>query len=154
MCLSSRLTHLLDKSDFLTFPVGVQPSATSLKQSVKDRLGPLMPPSSDPPQDSSGGSQVRADAPSSCLPVKILTGRRQAFYFSASQNSSKVSVKDRLGFSAKPAASVEKVNVCFCSGETEALFLNRANVANARFSSRRCSPPPRASPRPFTTPPL
>ncbi|KAM9408799.1 RNA-binding protein 26 [Pholidichthys leucotaenia] len=57
------------------------PSATSLKQSVKDRLGPLLPANPEPSQDSSV----------------------------ASQNSSKPSVKDRLGFSAKPAAAVEKV---------------------------------------------
>lgn len=59
----------------------MQPSATSLKQSVKDRLGPLLTVNSEPSQDSSV----------------------------ASQNPSKVSVKDRLGFSAKPAAPVEKV---------------------------------------------
>lgn len=59
----------------------MQPSATSLKQSVKDRLGPLLSSNSEPSQDSSV----------------------------ASQNPSKVSVKDRLGFSAKPAAPVEKV---------------------------------------------
>ncbi|XP_069553914.1 RNA-binding protein 26 [Brachyistius frenatus] len=57
-----------------------QPAATSLKQSVKDRLGPLLPANSEPSQDSSVTSQ-----------------------------NSKVSVKDRLGFSAKPAAPVEKV---------------------------------------------
>ncbi|GLD55986.1 RNA-binding protein 26 [Lates japonicus] len=59
----------------------MQPSATSLKQSVKDRLGPMLPANSEPSQDSS----------------------------IASQNPSKVSVKDRLGFSSKPAAPVEKV---------------------------------------------
>ncbi|XP_026234339.1 LOW QUALITY PROTEIN: RNA-binding protein 26 [Anabas testudineus] len=59
----------------------MQPPATSLKQSVKDRLGPLLPANSEPAQDSSV----------------------------ASQNPSKVSVKDRLGFSAKPAAPFEKV---------------------------------------------
>lgn len=59
----------------------MQPSATSLKQSVKDRLGPLLTSNSEPSQDS-------------CV---------------ASQNPSKVSVKERLGFSAKPAAPVEKV---------------------------------------------
>ncbi|XP_047219461.1 RNA-binding protein 26 [Girardinichthys multiradiatus] len=58
----------------------LQPSVAPLKQSVKDRLGPLMPANSEPTQDSSV----------------------------ASQNTSKVSVKDRLGFSPKPAA-VEKV---------------------------------------------
>ncbi|AWP01291.1 putative RNA-binding protein 26-like [Scophthalmus maximus] len=57
------------------------PSATSLKQSVKDRLGPMLPANSEPSQDSSV----------------------------ASQNPSKVSVKDRLGFSSKPASPVEKV---------------------------------------------
>ncbi|KAF3832807.1 hypothetical protein F7725_026472 [Dissostichus mawsoni] len=56
------------------------PSATSLKQSVKDRLGPML--NSEPSQDSSVASQ---------------------------QNSSKMSVKDRLGFSAQPAAPAEKV---------------------------------------------
>uniref|UniRef100_A0A672INT1 RNA binding motif protein 26 n=1 Tax=Salarias fasciatus TaxID=181472 RepID=A0A672INT1_SALFA len=59
----------------------VQPPVTSLKQSVKDRLGPLLPANSEPSQESSV----------------------------ASQNSSKLSVKDRLGFSGKPAAPVEKV---------------------------------------------
>ncbi|CAL1603638.1 unnamed protein product [Knipowitschia caucasica] len=54
---------------------------TSLKQSVKDRLGPLVTPSPEPTQDSSVEPQ----------------------------NSSKPSVKERLGFSAKPAAPVEKV---------------------------------------------
>lgn len=62
-------------------PQPTMPSATSLKQSVKDRLGPMLPANSEPSQDSSV----------------------------ASQNSSKLSVKDRLGFSAKPAAPVEKV---------------------------------------------
>ncbi|XP_037546109.1 RNA-binding protein 26 [Nematolebias whitei] len=64
-------------------PQPTPPSDTSLKQSVKDRLGPLMPANPEPPQDSSR----------------------------ASQNSSKVSVKDRLGFSAKPAASAETSQV-------------------------------------------
>ncbi|XP_041842836.1 RNA-binding protein 26 isoform X2 [Melanotaenia boesemani] len=54
------------------------PAATSPKQSVKDRLGPLVPADPEPSQDSS-------------------------------QSASKVSVKDRLGFSAKTAAPVEKV---------------------------------------------
>ncbi|RVE74366.1 hypothetical protein OJAV_G00021410 [Oryzias javanicus] len=61
-----------------------QPAAlpeTSVKQSIKDRLGPMLPANSEPSQESSV----------------------------ASQNASKVSVKDRLGFSAKPAAPVEKV---------------------------------------------
>lgn len=57
------------------------PLATSLKQSVKDRLGPMLPPNSEAPQDPSG----------------------------AAQNSSKLSVKERLGFPPKPAAPVEKV---------------------------------------------
>lgn len=57
------------------------PPATSLKQSVKDRLGPLVTSSPEPTPDSSVDSQ----------------------------NSSKPSVKERLGFSAKPAAPVEKV---------------------------------------------
>lgn len=57
------------------------PSATSLKQSVKDRLGPLVTVNSEPSQDSGV----------------------------ASQNPSKLSVKERLGFSAKPTAPVEKV---------------------------------------------
>lgn len=35
-----------------------QPSATSLKQSVKDRLGPLISSNSEPSQDSSVASQV------------------------------------------------------------------------------------------------
>ncbi|XP_033839524.1 RNA-binding protein 26 isoform X2 [Periophthalmus magnuspinnatus] len=57
------------------------PPSTSLKQSVKDRLGPLVTSSSEPTQDSSVDSQ----------------------------NISKPSVKERLGFSARPAAPVEKV---------------------------------------------
>lgn len=61
--------------------LAMQPSATSLKQSVKDRLGPLITANSEPSQDSSTDSQ----------------------------NPSKMSVKERLGFSAKPAAPVEKV---------------------------------------------
>uniref|UniRef100_UPI0037E87AE6 RNA-binding protein 26 isoform X2 n=1 Tax=Semicossyphus pulcher TaxID=241346 RepID=UPI0037E87AE6 len=66
----------------LTQPQPAMPSATSLKQSVKDRLGPMLTANSEPSQDSSV----------------------------ASQNPSKVSVKDRLGLpSAKPAAPVEKV---------------------------------------------
>ncbi|XP_061671093.1 RNA-binding protein 26 isoform X2 [Syngnathoides biaculeatus] len=56
------------------------PLATSLKQSVKDRLGPLLTVNSESSQDSS----------------------------ITSQNTAKVSVKDRLGFTAKPAP-VEKV---------------------------------------------
>ncbi|CAJ1049523.1 RNA-binding protein 26 [Xyrichtys novacula] len=63
-----------------TQPQPAMPMATSLKQSVKDRLGPLLTASSEPSQDSSV----------------------------ASQNPSKVSVKDRLGL-PKPAAPVEKV---------------------------------------------
>uniref|UniRef100_A0A8C7YR13 RNA binding motif protein 26 n=1 Tax=Oryzias sinensis TaxID=183150 RepID=A0A8C7YR13_9TELE len=55
---------------------------TSVKQSIKDRLGPMLPVNSEPSQESSA----------------------------ASQNASKVSVKDRLGFSAKQAAPVEKVS--------------------------------------------
>lgn len=35
-----------------------QPSATSLKQSVKDRLGPLVTVNSEPSQDSGVASQV------------------------------------------------------------------------------------------------
>ncbi|XP_061742911.1 RNA-binding protein 26-like isoform X2 [Nerophis ophidion] len=58
-----------------------QPSATSLKQSVKDRLGPLLTANSEPSQDSTV----------------------------AAQNSAKASVKERLGFSTKPATPVEKV---------------------------------------------
>ncbi|XP_072320646.1 RNA-binding protein 26 isoform X2 [Eucyclogobius newberryi] len=57
------------------------PPATSLKQSVKDRLGPLVTPSPEPTQDSSVDSQ----------------------------NPLKLSVKERLGFTAKPAPPVEKV---------------------------------------------
>lgn len=57
------------------------PAAISLKQSVKDRLGPLVTSSSEPAPDSSVDSQT----------------------------SAKPSVKERLGFSAKPAAPVEKV---------------------------------------------
>lgn len=43
--------------------VVLQPSATTLKQSVKDRLGPLMPENSEPIQDSSVASQVCVDGP-------------------------------------------------------------------------------------------
>ncbi|XP_034048982.1 RNA-binding protein 26 isoform X2 [Thalassophryne amazonica] len=60
----------------------VMPSTTSLKQSVKDRLGPLLTQSSESSQES-------------CI---------------ASQNATKGSVKDRLGFSGNPTiVSVEKV---------------------------------------------
>ncbi|CAL8350254.1 unnamed protein product [Merluccius merluccius] len=54
---------------------------TSLKQSVKDRLGPLLTGPSEPPHD----------------------------HTDASQNSAKMSVKERLGFPVKPALPVEKV---------------------------------------------
>ncbi|XP_028972554.2 RNA-binding protein 26 isoform X2 [Esox lucius] len=59
-------------------PQPLMQSATSLKQSVKDRLGPLPADSSEPAQDSS----------------------------TASQNASKsnLSVKDRLGVSSKPGS--------------------------------------------------
>lgn len=93
-----------------------QPSATSLKQSVKDRLGPMLPANSEPSQDSSIASQV-------CVGVMVFSFF--CIYLSKSvegvykhhvfpplaQNPSKVSVKDRLGFSSKPAAPVEKVSV-------------------------------------------
>lgn len=57
------------------------PPATSLKQSVKDRLGPLLTVNSEPIQDSGV----------------------------APQNVSKTSIKERLGIAAKPAAPIEKV---------------------------------------------
>ncbi|XP_007560153.1 RNA-binding protein 26 [Poecilia formosa] len=80
-------------------------SATTLKQSVKDRLGPLMPPNSEPTQDSSV----------------------------ASQNASKVSVKDRLGFSPKPAAPVEKVSST-SMGITKTVYNPAARKAAQRTS--------------------
>nr|XP_040058663.1 RNA-binding protein 26 isoform X2 [Gasterosteus aculeatus aculeatus] len=57
-------------------------ASDTLKQSVKDRLGPLLNANSEFPHATSVASQ---------------------------QTPSKMSVKDRLGFSAKPAAPVEKV---------------------------------------------
>uniref|UniRef100_A0A674NFR5 RNA binding motif protein 26 n=1 Tax=Takifugu rubripes TaxID=31033 RepID=A0A674NFR5_TAKRU len=82
-----------------------QPPATSLKQSVKDRLGPLLTVNSEPSQ----GSTI------------------------ASQNPSKTSVKERLGFSTKPAAPVEKV---FSSsmGLTKTVY-NPAAITAAQNSS-------------------
>ncbi|XP_029000402.1 RNA-binding protein 26 [Betta splendens] len=74
-------TERQGQSHLQQLPQPPMPSATALKQSVKDRLGPLVPPNSEPPQDSSVDSQ----------------------------NSNKVSVKDRLGFSTKVASPVEKV---------------------------------------------
>ncbi|XP_011608386.1 RNA-binding protein 26 isoform X1 [Takifugu rubripes] len=87
-----------------TQPV-TQPPATSLKQSVKDRLGPLLTVNSEPSQ----GSTI------------------------ASQNPSKTSVKERLGFSTKPAAPVEKV---FSSsmGLTKTVY-NPAAITAAQNSS-------------------
>ncbi|XP_054626022.1 RNA-binding protein 26 isoform X2 [Dunckerocampus dactyliophorus] len=64
-------------------PQPVTPSATSLKQSVKYRLGPLLPANSEPSKDSIVSAQI--------------------------QNPAKASVKERLGFSTKLAAPVEKV---------------------------------------------
>uniref|UniRef100_A0A8C5GZG0 C3H1-type domain-containing protein n=1 Tax=Gouania willdenowi TaxID=441366 RepID=A0A8C5GZG0_GOUWI len=58
-----------------------QPPATSLKQSVKDRLGPLLPSNSESSEDPSV----------------------------TPQNPTKMSVKDRLDFSVKPVAPVDKV---------------------------------------------
>ncbi|XP_077395307.1 RNA-binding protein 26-like [Festucalex cinctus] len=78
---SDGLGHGLSHIQQLQSQPAIQPSATSLKQSVKDRLGPLLTANSEPSQDSSV----------------------------ASQNPAKVSVKERLGFSTKPAAPVEKV---------------------------------------------
>lgn len=60
-----------------------QPEATSLKQSVKDRLGPLPSTSAEPLHDATPPSQ-------------------------SSQSAARSSVKDRLGFS-KPAAAEGKV---------------------------------------------
>lgn len=47
--------------DIINISYVQQPSATSLKQSVKDRLGPLLPANSEPLQDSSVASQVSVD---------------------------------------------------------------------------------------------
>ncbi|KAG7466987.1 hypothetical protein MATL_G00148460 [Megalops atlanticus] len=57
------------------------PPVTTLKQSVKDRLGPIPTSDPEPSQDSS----------------------------MASQSAAKMSVKDRLGFSSKPAVAAGKV---------------------------------------------
>ncbi|XP_028332619.1 RNA-binding protein 26 isoform X2 [Gouania willdenowi] len=59
------------------------PPATSLKQSVKDRLGPLLPSNSESSEDPSV----------------------------TPQNPTKMSVKDRLDFSVKPVAPVDKASV-------------------------------------------
>lgn len=47
--------------DIINISYVQQPSATTLKQSVKDRLGPLLPANSEPLQDSSVASQVSVD---------------------------------------------------------------------------------------------
>lgn len=97
-----------------------QPSATSPKQSVKDRLGPLLTANSEPSQDSSVASQVCVGGGLEnvlffffCIWLSKSAEEVQILYFfpPLEQNSSKVSVKDRLGFAAKPAAPVEKVSV-------------------------------------------
>lgn len=102
-----------------------QPSATSLKQSVKDRLGPLLTVNSEPSQDSSVASQVCGGnreqgeinvcfLPFTCQILQNVCLTPLFFFLLPLQNPSKVSVKDRLGFSAKPAAPVEKVCGCLC----------------------------------------
>ncbi|XP_051918594.1 RNA-binding protein 26 isoform X2 [Hippocampus zosterae] len=62
-------------------PQPVLPAVTSLKQSVKDRLGPFLPANSEPSHNSGV----------------------------ASKNPAKVAAKEHLAYSAKPAAPVEKV---------------------------------------------
>ncbi|XP_030581965.1 RNA-binding protein 26 isoform X1 [Archocentrus centrarchus] len=84
-----------------------QPPATSLKQSVKDRLGPMLPTNSEPSQVSSA----------------------------ASQNPTKLSVKDRLGFSAKPAAPVEKFQVFSTSTGLTKTVYNPAVLKMAQRTS-------------------
>ncbi|XP_012772402.2 RNA-binding protein 26 isoform X3 [Maylandia zebra] len=84
-----------------------QPPATSLKQSVKDRLGPMLPQNSGPGQESGA----------------------------ASQNPTKLSVKDRLGFCTKPAAPIEKFQVCSTSmGLTKTVY-NPAVLKTAQRTS-------------------
>lgn len=84
-----------------------QPPATSLKQSVKDRLGPMLPQNSEPGQE----------------------------YGAASQNPTKLSVKDRLGFLTKPAAPIEKFQVCSTSmGLTKTVY-NPAVLKTAQRTS-------------------
>ncbi|XP_063329970.1 RNA-binding protein 26 isoform X2 [Pelmatolapia mariae] len=84
-----------------------QPPATSLKQSVKDRLGPMLPQNSEPGQD----------------------------FSAASQNPTKLSVKDRLGFCTKPAAPIEKFQVCSTSmGLTKTVY-NPAVLKTAQRTS-------------------
>uniref|UniRef100_A0A8C7YPV6 RNA binding motif protein 26 n=1 Tax=Oryzias sinensis TaxID=183150 RepID=A0A8C7YPV6_9TELE len=80
---------------------GLQLPETSVKQSIKDRLGPMLPVNSEPSQESSA----------------------------ASQNASKVSVKDRLGFSAKQAAPVEKVSSQSVKKKF-IIFLRSRNIEN------------------------
>ncbi|CAF99779.1 unnamed protein product, partial [Tetraodon nigroviridis] len=87
------------------------PPATSLKQSVKDRLGPLLTVNSEPSQDSN----------------------KHLFFNPLVQNPSKTSVKERLGFSTKPSAPVDKV---FSSsmGLTKTVY-NPAAITAAQNSS-------------------
>lgn len=108
LCWNALCRHDVMNISFVT----QQPSATSLKQSVKDRLGPML--NSEPSQDSSVASQVCVCVRwwgFSHMLVKICKGCVNIPYlFPLQQNCSKMSVKDRLGFSAQPAAPAEKVS--------------------------------------------
>ncbi|KAI5614572.1 RNA-binding protein 26, partial [Silurus asotus] len=73
-----------------------QPEATSLKQSVKDRLGPLPSNSTEPLQDATPPSQ-------------------------SSQSAARSSVKDRLGFS-KPAATADGKVFSTSTGLTKTFY--------------------------------
>ena len=136
-----------------------QPSATSLKQSVKDRLGPLLPANSEPPRDSCVASQVCVDSlvedglflAFTCQNQHMVCMKQVFFFLSAFQNASKVSVKDRLGVFAKPATLVEKVKPYFIKSnfKKNPLKLLKFYVP-CLFLLSRCFQHPWASPRLFT----
>lgn len=110
-------------SQLYTVFVFQQPPATSLKQSVKDRLGPMLPQNSGPGQESGAASQVcvggLAEDVFCCVYLsKFAQGLYKHFppfwpppHTPFVQNPTKLSVKDRLGFCTKPAAPIEKVSL-------------------------------------------
>lgn len=136
-----------------------QPPATSLKQSVKDRLGPLLTVNSEPSQDSSIASKV-------CVCVYVCLHARffhtylsrpawgvdkhrfSSFFNPLVQNPSKASVKERLGFSTKPAAPVDKVSSALTSLTSKRLSFKNLFFCFATF---RCFPHRWALPRLCTT---
>lgn len=97
-----------------------QPEATSLKQSVKDRLGPLPSNSTEPMQDATPPSQVPALLFSGWSHVSALQRSRLfnivhvyvCVFFQSSQSATRSSVKERLGF-PKPAPADGKVVLLF-----------------------------------------